>query len=38
MAIDPDKRPVAFGARWALMALAAIILIVVVAWAVAAAT
>ncbi len=30
-AIDPKKRPVAFAARWGLMALAAIALILVVA-------
>ncbi len=30
MAIDPHKRPVAFGARWGLMALALVLLIIAV--------
>jgi hypothetical protein len=38
MAIDPNKRPVAFGARWGLMVLAAVVLIIVVAWAIGVAT
>ncbi len=33
-AIDPHERPVAFAARWGLMALAAILLVTAIAWVV----
>jgi len=38
MAFDPDKRPFASSMRWGLMALAALVLVVVIVWAIVAAT
>lgn len=38
MAIDPKKRPFAFGMRWGLMALAAITLVIVIVVAIFVAT